>query len=84
MPMDSFRINGRALCFRFFAVWLCCIAIASASLTCAYAQQTFKDLLLPGQPDYESLSQNGKQLYDGLTNNRQYSGETIIVRMRPY
>jgi hypothetical protein len=81
--MDSFRINGRALCFRFFAVWLCCIAIASASLTCAYAQQTFKDLLLPGQPDYESLSQNGKQLYDGLTNNRQYSGETIIVRMRP-
>lgn len=80
--MDFFRTNGYVLCIRFLTVWLGCIVLANTSFTCAYAQES-KDLLLPGKPDYESLSRNGKELYDGLTNNRRYSGETIIVQMRP-
>lgn len=80
--MDFLRTNDCVLRFRVFAVWLGCITIACASLTCAWAQES-KDLLMPGKPDYESLSGNGKERYDGLTNNRRYSGETIIVQMRP-
>ena len=78
--MDFFRVNGDVLRSHFFAVSL---AIASASFTCAYAQGARTDLLLPDTPDYASLSENGKQLFDGLTNNGQYHGETAIVRMRP-
>jgi hypothetical protein len=80
--MDFLRTNDCVLRFRVFVFWLGCITIACASLTCAWAQES-QDLLLPGKPDYESLSGNGKQLYDGLTNNRRYSGETIMVQMRP-
>nr|WP_295923338.1 T9SS type A sorting domain-containing protein [uncultured Dyadobacter sp.] len=80
--MDFLRIDDRLLPIRTFTVWLC-IAITSASFTCAYGQGRPKDLLLPGKPDYISLSGNGKKLFDGLTNSRQYPGETIIVRMLP-
>ncbi|WP_353718520.1 T9SS type A sorting domain-containing protein [Dyadobacter sp. 676] len=81
--MDFLRVNDCLLFFRILTVWLCCIAVASTSFTCAHAQGTSKDLLLPDTPDYASLSLNGKELFDGLTNNGQYRGETIIVRMRP-
>lgn len=81
--MDFLRINDCVLPFLMFRVWLLCMAVAGTSLTRAYPQATTQDLLLPGKPDYESLSAKGKELYDGLTNNRQYSGETIIVQMRP-
>ncbi|SEJ55726.1 Por secretion system C-terminal sorting domain-containing protein [Dyadobacter sp. SG02] len=80
--MEFLWTNGYVSCSRVFALWLVCLAIACTSLTCAYAQES-RELLLPGKPDYESLSGNGKQLYNGLTNNRQYPGETIIVQMRP-
>lgn len=83
MPMDFFRINGDVLRSRFFAVWLGCMAMAGTSFTSARAQEARTDLLLPDTPDYASLSENGKHLFDGLTNNGQYRGETIIVRMRP-
>lgn len=81
--MDFFRSSDRLLPFRVVVAWLCCIAIASISHTQAYAQEMPRELLFPDTPDYASLSENGKHLFDGLTNNRQYSGETIIVRMRP-
>ena len=83
MPMDFFRINGNVLRSRFFAVCLACMAIAGTSFTRAYGQGARSDLLLPDTPDYASLSENGKHLFDGLTNKGQYQGETIIVRMRP-
>ncbi|WP_342083820.1 T9SS type A sorting domain-containing protein [Dyadobacter sp. OTU695] len=79
--MDFLRFQDRLLPFRIFTVWLCCIVIAS--LTQAKGQETPKDLVLQGSPDYASLSENGKQLFDGLTNNRRSPVETIIVRMRP-
>lgn len=79
--MDFLRFEDRLLPFRIFTVWLCYIVIAS--LTQAKGQETPKDLVLPGSPDYASLSENGKQLFDGLTNNRRSPVETIIVRMRP-
>lgn len=81
--MDFFRINGNVLRSRFFAVCLACMAIAGTSFTRAHAQGAREDLLLPGTPDYASLSENGKHLFDGLTNNGQYHGETVIARMRP-
>lgn len=79
--MDFLRFQDRLLPFRIFTVWLCCIVIAS--LTQAKGQETPKDLVLPGSPDYASLSENGKQLFDGLTNNRRSPVETIIVQMQP-
>lgn len=81
--MDFFRVNDYLLFFRIVVLWLCGLTIASTSCTRAFAQETRTDLLLPDTPDYASLTENGKQLFDGLTNNRQYRGETIIVRMRP-
>lgn len=83
MLMDFFRVNAHQFSLRIFAVGLCWIAVATSWLACAYAQDAPRELLLPDTPDYASLSENGKRLFDGLTNNRQYSGETIIVRMRP-
>lgn len=81
MLMDFRRINGclTIVCLTMF--WAYCIAIAFTPLT--YAQGARTELLSPGKPDYASLSENGKALFNGLTNNRQYSGETIIVRMKP-
>lgn len=81
--MDFLPIDNRLLPIRTFTVWLCCIALAGTMLTRAYGQGTPKDLLLPDNPDYSSLSENGKQLFDGLTNDRRANIETIIVRMRP-
>ena len=81
--MNFLRISDCLLSFQVFTVWLFCIAITSTSLTCSYAQEAPKELILAGEPDYASLSENGKQLFDGLTNNRRAPGETIIVRMRP-
>jgi len=78
--MDFFRIND---CIRIVAVWLCFVAIVSTSPALTHAQEAPKDLLLPDTPDYENLSENGKHLFDGLTNNRRAKIETIIVRMRP-
>ena len=83
MPMDFLRINDRLFPSRIFIVWLCYIAVITAALTRAHGQEAPKDLILPGKPDYASLSELGKHLYDGLTDHRKYSGETIIVRMRP-
>lgn len=81
--MDFLRINGRLSPLHTFIVWLCYMAVTSATLIRAHGQEAPKDLILPGKPDYASLSEHGKQLYDGLTNNRHYTGETIIVQMRP-
>lgn len=81
--MDFLWISNRLLPFRTSTVWLCCMALAGAMLTRAYGQGTRKDLLFPDNPDYSNLSEKGKQLFDGLTNNRRASIETIIVRMRP-
>lgn len=78
--MDFFRIDD---CIRIFALWLCFVAIVSTSPALTYAQETPKDLLLPDTPDYANLSENGKHLFDGLTNSRRANIETIIVRMRP-
>ncbi|OJV18092.1 MAG: hypothetical protein BGO21_14890 [Dyadobacter sp. 50-39] len=69
--------------FRSINCLLCWIILTSAPLAPACSQATPNELLLPGKPDYESLSENGKQMFDGLTNYRRYSGETIIVQMRP-
>jgi hypothetical protein len=81
--MDFFRVNDCLLVFRIAVLWLCSLTIASTKCTRAFAQGVRTDLLLPDTPDYASLSENGKHLFDGLTNNGQYHDEAIIVRMRP-
>lgn len=81
--MGFLRISDRLLSPSITEFWLVWVIVAVATLGRANAQQAPRDLLLPDQPDYASLSENGKQLFDGLTNNGRSPVETMIVRMRP-
>ncbi len=81
--MGFLRISDHLSSPSITKIWLVCVVVTVATLARASAQEAPRDLLLPDQPDYASLSENGRQLFDGLTNNRRSPIETIIVRMRP-
>lgn len=80
--MEFFRISGREVAQGAIVKWLVMIAISAFPAARSPAQDATHDLFLPGTGTYESLSENGRRLFDGLTNNRQADVGAVIVRMR--